>query len=278
MSDITSLPPAIRFDLESLGHRIESWLQTPGEARLDFWKMDSDRPYSFTASQLVHFTQHNCLVAVSPPENALLQEFQQKLQTDWQNSQTRQFTAYDLCKLTSEYAVWVDKLFFFGLFTRPVRQEDGGLHSSREVFTWRCAQGDLPAPDGQDMYGNWDVMTGTVYINLRKTADSELAEFDMLLGIVAHELSHMYLDVLTRDDSPSRYWHEVMQERGHGAVFQILCNYILSHFNKLVPGMRHIEEDREETFRRYALVEAQPRISDAAATQLLENLEMVYIQ
>ncbi|KAI0146156.1 hypothetical protein GGR57DRAFT_506678 [Xylariaceae sp. FL1272] len=276
MSNTASLSPAAREEVERFGARIEFWLQTEGEERRHFWSLDSDKDseYSYDAARLVQFTQQNCL-ATGSPDHPRMQEFKRQLQTDFQTCQTNPPTGADLCRLTSRYVEWIDEIFFFGLLLRLVRDDEGKVVKSRQIFRYECVPY-AKGPNGELWNGVFYKEPAALIINMSKvprepTVQSEWQDFDFLLCTIAHEMAHIYLHVLIRDNSPSRYWHQVEDNTGHGQLFWVLLNLMLTHLSLAAPGMEHVQEQREETFWMNDVMAARPLVSDDVANQLIRE-------
>ncbi|KAI1371130.1 hypothetical protein F4677DRAFT_464498 [Hypoxylon crocopeplum] len=238
MSNISSLPQASRRTVEDFLHRSEFWLRVPGNERDRFWRMDSPgRSYSHTAPEVVKFTEANCLTARAV-NNSDLNEFKRKLQTDWEKSRTTPFEGMDLATLLGEYAVWIDHLFFFGLITRPARQ-DGILDGERPIIEFEFRDG-IEDGDGNELEGTFLHRTGQFLVNMLQSS-GKFQPFEKALCVIVHELVHVYLHVLAWDNDAGSYLIDIHQDNGHGVQFHELLQFILTQLFKWMPTMTEYE-------------------------------------
>ncbi|KAI2643551.1 hypothetical protein GGS21DRAFT_22903 [Xylaria nigripes] len=271
MSDISSLPPATRGTVEDFIHRAEFWLLVSANDRNDFWESDHpDRPgYSYTASDIVEFTKANCLAATAPQNNELLTEFKTKLERDLENSRTSPHNGEVLAQLLSEYLVWIDRIFLFGIITRASKQE-GKLVATRPIITLHFEDG-LEDVAGNDLEGIFIYGVGELHVNLLQES-GEYQHFDHVFCIVVHELIHVYLHVLMRERSAAAFLRDIAQDHGHGVQFQTLLHFVLTRLFELVPAMTHLDELLMDTAEDLRDALAKPSVSDVEARLRLARL------
>ncbi|KAI1319312.1 hypothetical protein F5Y16DRAFT_414283 [Xylariaceae sp. FL0255] len=267
MSDISSLPAAVRQNVQDFARRIEVWQGVPGDIRSKFWETDSDDPYFHSASEMVQFTTANCEAGNSFLRSTLVSEFKEKLEADLRRSQVSPPEDRDLGWLTSEYLVWIDRLFFFGLITQPAKCS-GGLRATRSAIALEV---DGKVREGKEnlQKGHFNEQTGGLLIRLRQCS-GEWHPLEMIICIAAHELTHAYLHLLTRDQSASRYWRQVQQNHGHGEEFWLLLHFIQSRLLDIAPEM-HILRDQiiQDTYKGLQQAASEPEVSDEAARALI---------
>ena len=235
MSDIPSLPLASRKTVEDFVHRSEFWLQVPGNERKRFWETDNpdNRPYLFPAPQLVEFTKANCLATTADDKNEILNKFKTKLQTDWEKSRTAPLEGIQFAHLLGEYVGWIDRVFFFGVLTRP-RWRGGDLDKlERQIIGIQMHEG-LRGSKGEVLEGQFSDAHGTLFVNLQQNSGKAQA-FEKAICVVAHELVHAYLHILTRDNSGSNYLRQMYQDYGHGIQFHALLRFILDQLFQWLP-------------------------------------------
>lgn len=253
--------------MEKFIHRLEFWLRVPGNERDYFWEMDNPgRPYSFTASDVVKFTKANCLAATAASNDELLKEFKKKLQTDGDMSTTSPPDGMRLVHLMHEYIVWIDRIFFFGLITRPIKRE-GRLVAQRPIVKLKFKDG---LNDGKnDLHGVFVYHAGELWLNTLQVS-CEFQSFDAMLCILMHELVHIYLHVLTRDQSAANYLRDVFQNHGHGVQFHELLKFILAQLSMWMPTMTALGE-LTSTSEDLRAALAEPSVSDTVARLLIRT-------
>ncbi|KAJ8132095.1 hypothetical protein O1611_g1528 [Lasiodiplodia mahajangana] len=264
MSDLSSLPPTVRATEEDFVDRSEFWFRTPGDERANsFWEMDEPgKPYLYTASDIVKFTEANCLAAVAPENHELLQEFKKKIRADWDANSKSPKVLNDLAHLLSEYMVWIDRLFYFGILTGPTRK-DGKLVSGKEKFRFAAEEGLTNGMSGEVLNGLFLKGRGELWVNL--LLPSGPVHFADGLCVVVHESVHIYLHLLTRDRSASNYFKEVCQDNGHGVEFQQLLQFIFSQLFDWMPAMPILRELATDTLENFRVALSKPSFSEAEA-------------
>ncbi|KAI1161254.1 hypothetical protein F5B18DRAFT_663235 [Nemania serpens] len=268
MSDMSSLPRASRRTVENFIHRSEFWLRVPGNDRDYFWEMDNpDGPYSYTASYVVQFTKANCLATTAASNDKLLEEFKRKLQTDWDMNKTSAPDGMRLARLMNEYMMWIDRIFFFGLITRPMKL-DGRFVAERSIIKLKFRDG--LNDEGNDLHGVFAYHTGELWMNTLQSS-SEFQSFDTELSIIVHELVHVYLHVLTWDQSAASYLRNIFQDNGHGVQFQELFHFILTQLFKWMPTMTSLGELATDTSENLRAALAKPSVSDTVARLVIHR-------
>ncbi|KAM0812031.1 hypothetical protein AB5N19_14348 [Seiridium cardinale] len=281
MSDVTTFPLAARATIHSFVDRAEFWLGAPGHKRAHFWEVDDpQRPYATTAPEVVEFTQANCLAVTAGSNSELLNEFTSKLNADWEKSKTAPQEAMQLARSLSEYLVWIDHLFFFGIITRPTRSQ-GDLRAARPLIALRFIEG-VRDGSGNELEGAFVETTGDLTINMLKQnrtngidnyAD-KFQPFEKALCVVVHELVHVYLYILTRDSSASNYHRHIHQGEGHGVQFYELLQFILTKLFQWAPSMAYLGDLAAETRESLHVALESPFLSDAAAIALMRTKPM----
>ncbi|KAI0483442.1 hypothetical protein F4859DRAFT_512097 [Xylaria cf. heliscus] len=262
MSDISSLSPASRATVEEFIHRSEFWLRVPGNERDRFWEMDDPgRSYSFTASDVVKFTEENCLAATAASNNELLVEFKRKLYTDSEMNKTSPIEGRPLAQKLGEYLVWIDRLFFFGLITHPTRRE-GNLVADQPLITLRFQDG-IGDREGNDLNGIFLAKVGQMVVSLIEPS-GQFKHFEKAVGTIAHELLHVYLHILTRENSAASYFRDIFDNE-HGAKFQELLYFMFTKLSYWMPTIPYLKELAAETHGNLEIMLARPAISDTDA-------------
>ncbi|KAK7750849.1 hypothetical protein SLS62_007248 [Diatrype stigma] len=268
MANISSshLSPASRETVERFASRSEFYLQLPGDQRHKIWQFDGpDASYSYTGPDIVKFTEANCLAATAAIDDNLLHEFRNKLRTEWASSQSIPYEGMALAELISEYVVWVDYLFFFGILTHA-KIIDGKLEAEKPLYTLVFQEG-LYDAEGNELEGVFFPDTVEMHINLLQSS-GQFQPLDRALAVIVHEMTHMYLDVLTRDTSHASYYQHVFQNHGHGIQFHELLRFNLVQLSKLAP-MPYLGYLAAKTHEDLRLTLAQPAVSDAEAKELI---------
>lgn len=269
MSNIASscLSPTSRETVEQFARRSDYWLQLPGDQRRKVWQFDSPgEEYSHTAHDVVRFTEANCPAVTAASDDKLLNEFKEKLATEWDRSQITPYEGMDLAELISEYVVWVDYLFFFGILTRTTVVEDE-LRIGQPLYKLLFEEG-LHDATGNEMEGVFNPETAEMRINLTQSS-GEFQSLDKALAVIVHEMTHMYLDVLTSDDSFASYYRDLFQNRGHGVQFHELLQFNLTQLFNLVPTMSYLGDLAAKTQEDLHFTLAQPDVSEADARKLI---------
>ncbi|KAI0449691.1 hypothetical protein F5B21DRAFT_519861 [Xylaria acuta] len=266
MPDVSSLPLACIGTLENFNHRLNFWRRVPGHERHRFWETDNpDRPYSHKASDVVQFTKANCLAATAAHNSKPLVEFKRKLYTDWDMNKTSPFEGMQLAQLLSEYLVWIDRLFFFGLITRPTTRE-GKLVAGRPIIKLRF-ENELRDSDGNDLNGVFIDSSGELCVNMLEPS-GKLTAFNKAVCVIVHELTHVYLHILTRDSSSASYYREIW-DNGHGVQFYELLLFMLTQLSKFMPTIPYFEELATDTRNDLHAALARPAVSEAVARSLI---------
>ncbi|KAI1743124.1 hypothetical protein F4680DRAFT_445594 [Xylaria scruposa] len=269
MSYLPSLSQDSKRTIEEFSQRSQFWLQVPGEERDRFWEKDyPGKPYSYPASNVVQFTQANCLATTASHDSEPIVEFRRKLYTDAEMSKTSYFEG---CygRFLSEYLVWIDHLFFFGLITHPTRRE-GQLKAENPIITL-AVEDHFTDLDGNDLNGQFFPSVGEVCLGLKEPS-GELKALDKAIAIVVHELVHVYLLVLTRDNSAARYYNEVY-EFGHGVQFHELLLFILTRLSEWMPTIPYFGRLAAATRNDLRAALARPKVSDDVARSLINACE-----
>ncbi|KAI0532435.1 hypothetical protein GGR58DRAFT_517740 [Xylaria digitata] len=254
--------------VEEFTRRSEFLLTVPGDKRKDFWQMDGpDSPYSYTASDVVKFTEANCLATAATNNNEIL-EFKRKLHADLEANRISPLKGNLLAALIGEYIVWIDHLFFFGVITHPTRRE-GELAAANPMITLVCKEG-LQYEKENDLKGVYSREKGELWLNLLECS-GQSRPFDRLLATAAHELVHVYLHFLTRDASAASYLRDVGYNNGHGVQFHELLQFIFTRLFEWMPAMTRLGELAMEARKDLQSALAQPVISDSIARSLLSN-------
>lgn len=267
------LSPTSQEVVESFVKRSEFWHQMPADRRRQTWQYDNpeDPGYLYTATDIVKFTQANCFAKTAASDDKLLNEFKKKLQTEWAASQTTPYEGYDLARLVSEYAVWIDHLFFFGLLTRSTIV-DGELHAGEPLFTLECCDG-LVNPEGQELEGVFQPETGLLAVNMLVDMLQDPGEFqplEHLMCVVAHEMTHIYLNALTRDNSAASFYKDVFQMGNHGVQFHELLGFVFFSLHLLVPTIPYLTKISRKTLDDLCLILDETEIpSDSEAMELI---------
>ncbi|TGJ80915.1 hypothetical protein E0Z10_g7849 [Xylaria hypoxylon] len=266
MSDISSLPGPSRRTVENFMHRSEFWSRVPGNERLRFWEWDDpDRPYFYTASQVVQFTKANCLAAVAA-NNSAVEEFRRELQIGWETNRTSPLGVVALTQLMGQYLVLIDRIFFFGLITHPTRRQ-GKLVANQPIIKLLVQNG-LTDPAGNELNGIFTYETGELWINALQSS-GEIQFFEEMLATIVHELVHVYLHVLTRDNSAASYYRELSQDEGHGVQFHELLQFILAHLFNWMPTILYLGALAKETGKDLQTALAKPSVFESVARSLI---------
>ncbi|TRX92067.1 hypothetical protein FHL15_006934 [Xylaria flabelliformis] len=265
MSYHSSLSQDSKRTVEEFYQRSLFWLQVPGIERYRFWETDNPgKPYSHPASNVVQFTQANCLATTAAHDSEAIVEFKAKLYTDSEMSKVSHFEG-SYGKFLSEYLVWIDHLFFFGLITHPTRHE-GRLVAGKPIITL-ATRDHFTDLDGNDLNGQFFPHAGELCLGICEPS-GELKAMDKAIATVVHELVHVYLLVLTRDSSASRYFNEVY-EFGHGVQFHELLQFILTQLSLWMPTIPYFAYLAKATRNDLRAALARPVVSDDAARSLI---------
>ncbi|KAI1111415.1 hypothetical protein F5Y14DRAFT_454063 [Nemania sp. NC0429] len=268
MSGLLSLPRASRQIVESFVHRSEFWFRMPESKRDYFWTMNSPgKPYSYTAVDVVQFTKANCLAATTARNDKLLGEFKSKLQADWASSRATPPDGMRLVHLMHDYLAWIDRVFFFGLITHPTKLGDRLVTSKSLIkLSFRDGLND----EGNALNGAFAYYTGTLWISTVNSS-GEFHSFDTILCSFIHELVHVYLHVLSWDQSAASCWRNVYQDHGHGVQFYELLHFILARIFEWMPMMTPLGDLMKETEENLRAALAKPSVSDADARMLIDE-------
>ncbi|KAH8158684.1 hypothetical protein CIB48_g9573 [Xylaria polymorpha] len=268
MSHAASLSPASRRIVEDFVQRVNFWLRVPGEERSYFWQTDNPgRPYSHTAHDVVQFTKANCLATTLTHDSELLVEFKRKLYTDSEKNKISRLTERPLAELLGEYLVWIDHLFFFGVITHPTRRE-GKLESNQPIIELHYHNG--LSSEGQNLHGGFAEDTAILFVDLTEPS-GEFKSFETGVGIIVHELLHVYLHVLTRDNSAANYFRDLVIGGGHGVQFQELLYFMFTQLSKWFPTIPELENLATNTHNNLIAAIAQPPVSEADAMSLIAS-------
>ncbi|KAI1171888.1 hypothetical protein F4777DRAFT_27960 [Nemania sp. FL0916] len=270
MADIMCLPPPLMRVVDKYMRRAEIWVQLPGDQKDRFWKMDNpDGTESFTAGEIVMFTEQSCLLAAASVDDGLIEEFRAKFRTDWERNNTSPFQGRDFAKTIGEYIVWIDRIFFFGLITRPAREAGGELRAQQYLFTLKF---DILLDDweGNELHGAFDSTTGTFRVAMWQRS-GEPQPFDQVLCTVIHELAHVYLGILTREHSATNYLRDIYQNSGHGAQFHRLLGSVFALLHEWLPNMTRLGELAAQHEDSMISALAVPLISEAAARAYIRD-------
>ncbi|KAI0101403.1 hypothetical protein GGR51DRAFT_563582 [Nemania sp. FL0031] len=264
MSDLSSLSPTVRATVEDFVDRAEFWSRTPGAERAKrFWETDEPgKPYSYTAADIVKFTEANCLAAAGPDNHELIQEFKKKIWADWEANLKSPKVFEDLAHLLSEYLVWIDRLFYFGIITGPTRK-DGKLVSGKPKIKFCVEEGGSNGLNNEVLNGIFLMHTGELWVNV--LLPSGPVNFADGLCTIVHESVHVYLHLLTRDHSASNYFKEVYQDHGHGVEFQRLLLFILNQLSNWMPAMAALSGTATDTQQDLHVAISKPILSDSDA-------------
>ncbi|GAP82551.1 hypothetical protein SAMD00023353_0100940 [Rosellinia necatrix] len=268
MSDILSLPLGPRKIVWEFVRRSEFWLRVPGNERRSFWEMDNpDQPlYLFTAFDVVQFTKAHSLAAIATNDDELLRVFKEKLRADWGADQATPYEEARIARVLGDYLLWIDRIFFFGLLTRPTKRE-GELVAERPIVALQPESGLVDA-DGKSLNGRFVIGTGKLLVSTRRKS-GKLQLFPKALAIVVHELVHAYLHILVRDDEAARYFRDIDQDSGHGIQFQTLLQFILLKLFEWVPTMKYLRGLAILTRVDLRAALARPPISEDVARSLI---------
>ncbi|KAI0543887.1 hypothetical protein F4679DRAFT_577289 [Xylaria curta] len=270
MSYLPSLPQDSKRTIEEFSQRSELWLQVPGEERDRFWEKDyPGKPYSHPASNVVQFTQANCLATTAAPNSEPIVEFKRKLYTDVEMIKITRFDGRSYGQFLSEYLVWIDHLFFFGLVTHPTRRE-GKLWSDEPIITLAVEDHFIDS-DGNDLNGQFFPSEGELRVGLNEPS-GEFKTLDKAIVTIAHELVHVYLLVLTRDNSAARYYNEIC-EYSHGVQFHELLQFILTRLSEWFPTIPYFGQLAAATHNDLLAALARPLVSDDVARSLIYATE-----
>ncbi|KAI0436865.1 hypothetical protein F4803DRAFT_556589 [Xylaria telfairii] len=268
MSHSSSLSPASRQTVDDFIQRSNFWLGVPGKDRSYFWQMNGPgRPYSHTAQDVAQFTKANCLAAALTHDSELLVEFKTKLYTDSEKNKISRFEGLPLAQLLGEYLVWIDHLFFFGIITHPTRR-DGKLVANQPIIKLQFQKG--LSVDGTNLHGIFAEDTATLYVDITESS-GEFKSFEMGLCIIVHELLHVYLHLLTRDNSAANYFRDIVMGSGHGVQFQELLYFMFTRLSKWMPTIPQLEKLATDTRNDLRAAIAQPPVSEADARSLIAS-------
>ncbi|KAI1358654.1 hypothetical protein F5Y08DRAFT_345488 [Xylaria arbuscula] len=241
--------------------RSEFWQTVPGDQRYRFWEMDSpDESYSCTAEELVLYTQANCLAkANSDSDSSDISDFLTQLQADRVTYMQTQAQGPELADLMSKYLLWIDHLFFFGIIFRQSKRQS--MPDIPDLITPQF-HSQLEIRDGT-LHGVFLKEVGKLMINLEGTS------FDAVFCIIVHELCHVFLYLLVKDDDASRYFRQVYNDDGHGTEFHNLLQSIYGQLFEWLPQWPELEILNWDHQRLLEASLAEPVISESAARSLI---------
>ncbi|KAI0197821.1 hypothetical protein F4808DRAFT_473524 [Astrocystis sublimbata] len=249
--------------------RVQFWYDTILEQRPKVWEMnDPQVPYSFTAADIVEYTIARFPERLASLPEGDLTEFKRKFYTECEMSKDMRspfpFTDEQFTQILTEYAVWIDHLFFFGFLTRAGRR-DGKLEATD---VWVKLRFFCEPFESDNFLGGKFSYTGTVSLN---TFEAKLRYLPMSLVCIAHELTHAYLELLTLDNSASRYYRDLNYDDGHGVQFQKLLGFIATQLTMLFPTMPYIEDFAETTLMDMQDAMELPLLSEDVARAKIET-------
>ncbi|KAK5630517.1 hypothetical protein RRF57_006232 [Xylaria bambusicola] len=250
---------SISETVKSFVHRSEFWLTAP-DRRYRFWETDSPgRAYFFSAADLVQFTETNCL-AKANPNSSDISKFKNEFQASWEANKTNPDKGMALAQSVANYLVWIDRLFFFGIITQQDKRKDESDHRSLIQLAF---EDKLVDPEGE-IEGVFMCYTATLWVNIKESS-GEYQSFEKLFCIIVHELCHVYLGILTKDNNASRYYKDVELDKGHGVQFQELLQFIFTQLFEWMPKVLLFGELAAEHQRALQTALAQPAVSETIA-------------
>ncbi|KAI0599091.1 hypothetical protein F4775DRAFT_139192 [Biscogniauxia sp. FL1348] len=218
---------------------------TPTRYQDCYWHFPTQR-VALSATDLSHLLRNCSRSATQDPNDYRIANFVQHYQRD----ANKDMEQVPIAELLGHYFRRLDRLFFFNLLGRQVRDAHGAVKPLISLAVKDTHNGSVR--------GRYTVNDSTIRVWTRE-ADGRRGSLQALIGTVAHEMTHAYLAIFS-NELDDMYDHWVVANSGHGQIFWEIYAYILDRLIAWldVPG-RDLAAERREARRELRQARRQAR-------------------
>jgi hypothetical protein len=209
--------------------------------------------YEWSEDDIVYATKVMNMAATKKDTDEEIATFIRQLNHDRLYRWTREET--NLEWLLDSYLAALDRIFFFGVLTNPVRNRIYELCCHGQPWQPAPVQGRHEQwPQGarripnlflSERYvgvarGLWNRLNDDLEITIRNLGNAPVAPMEFVYTMV-HELAHTYLDLSTTNRSQAGRFVQIEAAAGHGRAFYNLMFAAFQSLTNWFPGEFHLQ-------------------------------------